>query len=63
MGPEVKKLASAPVSTVYGPVPSRRLGFSLGIDLFPRKTCSFDCVQVNSRLPNAQMLAELAHKL
>jgi len=44
MGPEVKKLASAPVSTVYGPVPSRRLGFSLGIDLFPRKTCSFDCV-------------------
>lgn len=29
---------------VYGPVPSRRLGSSLGVDLVPRKTCDFDCV-------------------
>lgn len=29
---------------VYGPVPSRRLGRSLGIDLIPHKTCSFDCI-------------------
>ena len=29
---------------VYGPVPSRRLGFSLGVDLLPFKTCSMDCV-------------------
>ena len=29
---------------VFGPVPSRRLGRSLGVDLVPRKTCSFDCV-------------------
>ena len=29
---------------VYGPVASRRLGRSLGIDLVPFKTCSFDCV-------------------
>ncbi len=29
---------------VFGPVPSRRLGASLGVDLFPRKTCSLDCV-------------------
>ncbi len=28
----------------YGPVPSRRLGFSLGVDLIPKKTCSFDCL-------------------
>ena len=28
----------------YGPVPSRRLGYSLGVDLFPAKTCSFDCI-------------------
>ena len=28
---------------VYGPVPSRRLGRSLGIDLVPYKTCSYDC--------------------
>ena len=29
---------------IFGPVPSRRLGLSLGIDLTPFKTCSFDCV-------------------
>jgi len=29
---------------LYGPVPSRRLGFSLGVDLLPLKTCSMDCV-------------------
>jgi len=33
-------------SIIYGPVPSWRLGRSLGIDLLPavNKTCSFDCV-------------------
>lgn len=29
---------------VFGPVPSRRLGRSLGIDLVPYKTCSYDCI-------------------
>ncbi len=29
---------------VFGPVPSRRLGLSLGIDLIPCKTCSYDCI-------------------
>jgi len=29
---------------LFGPVPSRRLGLSLGIDLTPFKTCSLDCV-------------------
>jgi len=29
---------------VFGPVPSRRLGRSLDIDLIPYKTCSYDCV-------------------
>jgi wyosine [tRNA(Phe)-imidazoG37] synthetase (radical SAM superfamily) len=29
---------------VYGPVPSRRLGRSLGIDLVPPKTCNWNCV-------------------
>lgn len=28
----------------YGPVPSRRLGFSLGVDLLNEKICSFDCI-------------------
>jgi wyosine [tRNA(Phe)-imidazoG37] synthetase (radical SAM superfamily) len=33
-------------SILYGPVPSWRLGRSLGVDLLPAggKTCSFDCV-------------------
>jgi wyosine [tRNA(Phe)-imidazoG37] synthetase (radical SAM superfamily) len=29
---------------IFGPVPSRRLGISLGVDLVPYKTCSLDCV-------------------
>jgi wyosine [tRNA(Phe)-imidazoG37] synthetase (radical SAM superfamily) len=29
---------------VFGPVPSRRLGRSLGVDLVPHKTCTFDCI-------------------
>jgi wyosine [tRNA(Phe)-imidazoG37] synthetase (radical SAM superfamily) len=29
---------------LFGPVPSRRLGLSLGLDLVPFKTCSYDCV-------------------
>jgi wyosine [tRNA(Phe)-imidazoG37] synthetase (radical SAM superfamily) len=29
---------------VYGPVPSRRLGISLGVDVVPFKNCSYDCV-------------------
>jgi len=29
---------------IYGPVRSRRLGRSLGIDLVPFKTCSYDCI-------------------
>ncbi len=29
---------------VFGPIQSRRLGVSLGIDLLPFKTCSMDCI-------------------
>jgi wyosine [tRNA(Phe)-imidazoG37] synthetase (radical SAM superfamily) len=29
---------------IFGPVLSRRLGFSLGVDLVPFKTCSLDCI-------------------
>lgn len=29
---------------IYGPVPSRRLGYSLGVDILPYKTCSLDCI-------------------
>ena len=29
---------------VYGPVPSRRLGKSLGVDPIPSKTCNYQCI-------------------
>lgn len=32
------------VRYLFGPVPSRRLGMSLGVDLVPKKICSLDCV-------------------
>jgi wyosine [tRNA(Phe)-imidazoG37] synthetase (radical SAM superfamily) len=36
---------SAPTfNHIFGPVPSRRLGKSLGIDLIPFKTCCLDCL-------------------
>jgi len=37
-------VASDKVKHVFGPVPSRRLGRSLGVDLVPYKTCTFDCI-------------------
>ena len=36
------------MSSIFGPVPSRRLGRSLGIDVIPPKTCSFDCIYCES---------------
>ena len=29
---------------IFGPVPSRRLGLSLGVDLLPSKTCNMNCI-------------------
>ncbi len=29
---------------VYGPVPSRRLGMSLGVSPIPKKTCNYSCI-------------------
>ena len=37
-------MSGSPKRYVFGPVPSRRLGRSLGIDLVPFKTCTYDCV-------------------
>jgi len=61
------------MSIIYGPVPSWRLGRSLGIDLLStrRKTCSFDCVycqlgrtihslnQPNEFVPISTLVSEL----
>lgn len=62
-------------SHIFGPVPSRRLGRSLGIDLVPHKTCSYDClycqlgnttcktVERKEWVPLDDVLSELAGKL
>jgi len=39
-----------PTSQIYGPVPSRRLGRSLGVDIVPPKTCSFNCIYCQAGL-------------
>ena len=36
------------MKSIFGPVPSRRFGRSLGIDVIPAKTCSFDCIYCES---------------
>jgi wyosine [tRNA(Phe)-imidazoG37] synthetase (radical SAM superfamily) len=45
--PQSEKKQPLDMSNVYkylfGPVPSRRLGRSLGVDLIPFKTCTMDC--------------------
>ncbi|MCZ7583793.1 MAG: radical SAM protein [Deltaproteobacteria bacterium] len=35
--------SDAPYRYLFGPVPSRRLGLSLGVDLFEKKVCNFNC--------------------
>lgn len=38
---------------IFGPVPSRRLGRSLGIDPIPKKTCNYQCIYCQlGRTPN-----------
>jgi wyosine [tRNA(Phe)-imidazoG37] synthetase (radical SAM superfamily) len=32
------------MSMIYGPVLSRRFGYSLGIDIIPFKVCTYDCI-------------------
>jgi wyosine [tRNA(Phe)-imidazoG37] synthetase (radical SAM superfamily) len=56
---------------LFGPVHSRRLGFSLGIDVVPAKTCTFNCIfcqlghtthqtiERKEYVPAAEVMAEL----
>ncbi|MBN1429452.1 MAG: radical SAM protein [Anaerolineae bacterium] len=60
---------------VFGPVPSRRLGQSLGIDTIPLKTCNWNCIYcqlgrsvplVNERreyVPSEDVIAEVEQTL
>ncbi len=36
------------MKSIFGPVPSRRFGRSLGIDVIPAKSCSLDCIYCES---------------
>jgi len=47
-------------SYTYGPVPSRRLGRSLGVDLVPFKTCTYDCTYCQLG-PTTDLTVERAH--
>ena len=42
---------------LFGPVPSRRLGRSLGVDLIPSKTCPYDCIYCEVG-PTTRQIAE-----
>ncbi len=58
---------------LFGPVPSRRLGMSLGVDLVPNKVCSLNCVycevgyttklttERKEYIPYNKVTSELAH--
>jgi len=60
---------------LFGPVPSRRLGLSLGVDLVPLKTCSLDCIYCEcgrtteliidrkEYVPTEEVIKELDHYL
>jgi wyosine [tRNA(Phe)-imidazoG37] synthetase (radical SAM superfamily) len=50
------------VKYVYGPVPSRRLGQSLGVDPIPLKTCNWNCVycQLGRTVPLVNVRKEYA---
>lgn len=49
------------MSLTYGPVPSRRFGLSLGIDLIPHKVCSYDCVYCQLGRTTEHTLTRRAH--
>lgn len=62
-------------SYIFGPVPSRRLGLSLGVDVVPFKVCTLDCVycqvgcttrktlERHEYIPVDALLAELKQRL
>jgi len=39
----VLEVMAGEVRHIFGPVPSRRLGFSLGVDVIPMKVCTLNC--------------------
>jgi wyosine [tRNA(Phe)-imidazoG37] synthetase (radical SAM superfamily) len=47
---------------LFGPVPSRRLGRSLGVDLIPPKTCPYDCIYCEVGPTTRQTLRRFAYR-
>ncbi len=47
---------TVPWKYLFGPVPSRRLGMSLGIDIVPLKTCTQNCVYCQLGIHGRQIL-------
>lgn len=68
-------MGSAKYNYLFGPVPSRRLGRSLGVDIVPLKTCTQNCIycqlgkdaptilQRQNYIPIESVLAELKTKI
>ncbi|MGD9963157.1 MAG: radical SAM protein [Thermoplasmata archaeon] len=44
MGEEANQRLPCEQALAFGPVPSRRLGISVGVNVVPRKVCSYNCV-------------------
>lgn len=63
------------IANVFGPIPSRRLHRSLGVDLVPQKACSYDCVYCQAGrttiktverreyVPTTELLCEIEQRL
>ena len=63
------------IANVFGPLPSRRMGRSLGVDLVPQKACSYDCVycqigrteiktvERKEYVPTTELLCEVEQRL
>ncbi len=47
---------------IYGPVPSRRLGRSLGLDLLPAKICTYNCIYCQLGQSSAKTVKRRAYR-
>ena len=46
---------------IFGPVPSRRLGLSLGVDVIPKKVCTLDCIYCEVGITDKRALRRLEY--
>jgi wyosine [tRNA(Phe)-imidazoG37] synthetase (radical SAM superfamily) len=60
MSPVDSSTTAAPLF-LFGPIPSRRLGRSLGVDLIPNKTCTLDCIYCELGTTNRRALRRMEY--